>query len=79
MASRSDLLLPTIAGAVVMESRVHCRLGRTDHCLAAAAGSHGGAGAVGGVGEVEQVGTFGFVELQGAGDRVKNAGGHAAE
>ena len=25
------------------------------------------------------MGTFGFVELQGAGDRVKNAGGHAAE
>ena len=33
MASRSDRLFPTIAGAVVMESRVHCRLGRTVHWL----------------------------------------------
>ena len=45
----------------------------------AAAGSHRGAGAIGGVGEVEQVGTFGFVELEGASDRVENAGGHATE
>jgi hypothetical protein len=46
---------------------------------AAAAGAHGSAGAVGGVGEVEQVGTFGFVELEGAGDGVKNAGRDPAE
>src|SRR5215218_5158825 len=30
--SKSDLLLPTIAGPVVIESRVHCRLDRTVHC-----------------------------------------------
>jgi hypothetical protein len=46
---------------------------------AAASGSHGAAGAVGGVGEVEQVGAFGLVELEGAGDRVEDACGHAAE
>jgi hypothetical protein len=46
---------------------------------AAAAGPHGGAGAVGCLGQVEQVGSFGFVQLKGAGDRIKHAGGHPAE
>ena len=36
-------------------------------------------GAVGGLGEVEQVGAFGVVKLQSAGDRVQDAGGDAAE
>ena len=31
------------------------------------------------LGQVEQVGAFGFVELEGARDGIKNAGGHAAE
>ena len=44
-----------------------------------AAGPHAGAGAVGGVGEVEQVGPFGVVELQGAGDGVEHGGGDAGD
>ena len=31
-ASRSDLLFPTIAGPVVIESSAHCRLGCAAHC-----------------------------------------------
>ena len=73
------MLLPTMAGPVVMASRVHCRLGSHRPALGAAAGSQGGAGAVGGVGEVEQVGAFSFIELEGAGDRVEHAGRYAAE
>ena len=45
----------------------------------AAAGTHAGTGAVGGVGEMEQVGPFGVVELQGAGDRVEHGGGHTGD
>ena len=38
-----------------------------------------GRGVVGGAGEVEQVGAFGFVELQGAGDGFEDAVGDAGE
>jgi hypothetical protein len=38
--------------------------------VGAARRSHAGAGAVGGMGEVEEVGSFGVVELKGAGDRI---------
>ena len=79
VASRSIRPLRTIAGAVNWSS-THCRLGRGVQRLAgSAAGSHAGAGAVGGVGEVEQVGPFGVVELEGAGDRVEHGGGDAGE
>ena len=79
VASRSMRPLRTIAGAV-NRSSTHCRLGPGCPALAgAAAGSHAGAGAVGGVGEVEQVGPFGVVELQGAGDRVEDGGGDAGD
>ena len=44
-----------------------------------AAGPHPGARPIGRVGEVEQVGAFGVVELQGAGERVQDRGGDAAE
>jgi hypothetical protein len=47
--------------------------------VAATAGPHGRASAVGGLGEVEQVGAFGFVKLESAGDRVQDGGGDAAE
>jgi MoxR-like ATPase len=46
---------------------------------AAAVGPHGGAGAVGCLGQVEQVGSFGLVQLERAGDRIKHAGGDPAE
>jgi hypothetical protein len=45
----------------------------------AAAGPHAGTGAVGGVSKVEQVGPFGVVELQGAGDRIEDGGRDAGE
>ena len=44
-----------------------------------AAGPHAGGGAVGGVGEVEQVGAFGVVEPQGAGESVQDGGGGAGD
>ena len=47
--------------------------------VAATAEPHGRASAVGGLGEVEQVGAFGFVKLESAGDRVQHGGGDAAE
>jgi hypothetical protein len=47
--------------------------------VAATAGPHGRASAVGGLGEVEQVGAFGFVKLESAGDRVQDGGGDAGE
>ena len=45
----------------------------------AALGPQGCGGAVGGLGQVEQVKAFGFVELEGARDRVQYAGGHSCE
>ena len=47
--------------------------------LRAAAGAQDGVAAVGLVGEAQQVGAFGVVELQGAGDRVEDAGGDPGE
>ena len=47
--------------------------------LLARSAAAGGRGVVGGAGEVEQVGAFGFVELQGAGDGFEDAVGDTGE
>ena len=77
-ARKSSRSFPTIAGAVVMASSVHCRLGRTLHCLGAGA-AEDSAGAVSFPGQPQQVHPFGVVELQGAGERVEHAGGHTGQ
>jgi hypothetical protein len=67
--------LRTKAGPSVTASRVHCRLRCGVHCFELRRrGRRRAAAAVRGAGEIEQVRAFGVVELQGAGDRVEDAG-----
>ena len=77
-ARKSSRSLPTIAGLVVIASSVHCRPGRTVQCSVAGA-AQDSVGAVRLAGETQQVGPFGVVELQGAGQRVEHAGGDAGQ
>ena len=61
-----------------MASSDHCRLGRRSTASGGGAAQDGVA-AVGLVGQAQQVGAFGVVELQGAGERVEDAGGDTGE
>ncbi len=73
--------LRTKAGPAVTASRVHCRLRCGVHwsLARAASGAGEGVGAVGGLGQVQQVGAFGVVELEGAGDGFEDGRGDAGE
>ena len=71
-------LLPTIAGAV-MASSDHCRLGAPSTASGRRRGRRIGVAAVGLVGEAQQVGAFGVVELESAGERVQHAGRDTGE
>ena len=67
----------TMAGMAVMPSRMRCTTGRI--CCFGVARRRVFGRRVGGVRQVVQVGVFGFVELQGAGDGVEHAVGDSGQ
>ncbi len=73
-ARKSSRSLPTIAGCGGDGVQRPLQAGPHRPLPRAAAAAQDGVGAVGLVGQAQQVGPFGVVELQGAGERVEHAG-----